>query len=71
MDLSLLSLGLLLLLYLEQKGAVNVGEDTTEGDSGANEGIKLLISTDGKLKMAGSDTLDLQVLGSVLYNGNN
>lgn len=68
--LSLLSLGLLLLLHLEQKGAVDVGEDTTEGDCGADQGIELLITTDSKLEMAGSDTLDLEVLGGVLYNGN-
>lgn len=44
-----------------------MGEDTTKGDSGANQGIELLITTDGELEMAGSNTLDLEVLGGVLY----
>ena len=39
---------------------------TTEGDGGTNESIELLITTDGELEMAGSDTLDLEILGSVL-----
>lgn len=57
---------LLLLLYLEKKSAVNVWQYTTEGDGGTNESIELLITTDGELEMAGSDTLDLEILGSVL-----
>lgn len=59
-------LGLLLLLHLEQKGAVDVWENTTEGDGGTDQGIELFVTTDGELEMAGSDTLDLEILGSVL-----
>lgn len=46
-----------------------MGEDTTEGDGGADKGVELLITTDGKLEMAGSNTLDLEVLGGILYKG--
>jgi hypothetical protein len=59
-------LGLLLLLDLEKQGAVDVGEDTTEGDGGADQGIELLVTTDGELEVARGDALDLEVLGSVL-----
>ncbi len=41
-------------------------EDTTEGDSGADESVELLVAADGKLEVAGGDALDLEVLGSVL-----
>lgn len=64
--LHLLSLRLLLLLNLEQQGAVDVWQDTTKGDGGANKGIELLVTTDGELQVAGGNTLDLEVLGSVL-----
>lgn len=57
---------LLLLLNLEQQGAVDVWQDTTKGNGGADQGIELLVTTDGKLKMSGGDTLDLEVLGGVL-----
>lgn len=57
---------LLLLLNLEQQGAVDVWQDTTKGNGGADQGIELLVTTNGKLKMSGGDTLDLEVLGGVL-----
>lgn len=57
---------LLLLLHLEQQRAVDVRQDTSEGDRGADQGIELLVSADGELEMAGRDTLDLEVLGRVL-----
>ena len=60
------SLGLLLLLDLEEKGAVDVRKDTSEGDGGADQGVQLFIATDGKLEMAGGDALDLEVLRRVL-----
>ena len=64
---------------------MNVGDDTTTGDGGLDEGVKLFVTTDGELhtstckgvfgrkqrerhshlKVAGSDALDLQVLGGV------
>lgn len=42
-------------------------QNTTEGDSGANQSIELLITTDGELQVARGDTLDLEVLCSVLW----
>ena len=44
---------------------MNVRNNTTTGNGGLDEGIKLFVTTDGKLKMAGSDTLDLEVLAGV------
>lgn len=41
-------------------------QDTTEGDGGADQGVELLVTTDGKLQVAGRDTLDLEILGGVL-----
>lgn len=41
-------------------------EDTSEGDGGANQGVKLFVATDGKLEMAGCDALDLEILRRVL-----
>lgn len=43
-------------------------QDTSEGDCGADQGVELLVTTDGKLQVAGGDTLDLEVLGGVLQN---
>ena len=63
------SLGLclfaLLLLHLEQERPVDVREDTAEGDSGANQRIKLFVTADRELQVARCDTLDFQVLGRV------
>lgn len=65
--LGLLSSGLLLLLLdLEEQGAVDVGKNTTEGDGGADQRIELFVTTDGKLQVARGDALDLEILGSVL-----
>lgn len=64
--LHLLSLRLLLLLNLEQQGAVDVWKDTSKGDGGTNQGVELFVTTDGKLQVARCDTLDLEVLGGVL-----
>jgi hypothetical protein len=58
---------LLLLLDLEQEGAVDVRQDTSKGDGGADEGIELFVTSDGQLKMARGDTLDLEILGCVLH----
>ena len=44
---------------------MNVGNNTTTGNGGLDEGIEFFVTTDGKLKMAGSDTLDLEVLAGV------
>lgn len=55
----------LLLLNLEKQSAVDVREDTTEGNGGADQGIEFLVSANGELKMARGDTLDLEILGGV------
>ena len=60
-----LGLALLLLLHLQQQRAVDAGQDTTEGDGGADEGVQLFITTDGQLQVTRGDTLDLEVLGGV------
>jgi len=55
----------LLLLDLEQQGAIDVGQDAAEGDGGADEGVELLVAADGELQVARGDALDLEVLGGV------
>lgn len=60
-------LGFLLLFDLEEKSAVDVREDTSKSDGGADQGIQFFVAADGELEMAGCDTLDLQVLGSILW----
>ena len=45
-----------------------MGQDTTEGDGGADEGVELLVTADGELEMAGGDALDLEVLCGVLQS---
>lgn len=67
MGSTLESLGLLLLLDLEKQRAVDVWQHTTKGDGGSDQGIQLLVTTDGELQMAGCDALDLEVLGGVLW----
>jgi len=60
------SLGALLLLFnLEEECAVDVRQNTTEGDRGVNESIKLLVTSDGELQVSGCDALDLEILGGV------
>jgi hypothetical protein len=56
---------LLLLLNLEQECAVDVRQNTTEGNRGVNESIKLLVTSDGELQVSGRDTLDLEILGGI------
>jgi len=63
--LYLCRLVLLLLLNLQQQSAVDVWQDTTKGDGGTDQSVELLVTTDGELQVAGSDTLDLEILGSV------
>jgi hypothetical protein len=65
-NLSLNSLVLLLLLNLEEESAVDMRQDTSEGDGGADQSVELLITTDSELQVAGGDTLDFEILGSVL-----
>lgn len=65
--LGLCGLGLLLLFDLEQECAVDVGQHTTKGDGGANQGVELFVTADSELEVARGDALDLEVLGRVLY----
>ena len=44
---------------------MDVRDDTTARDGGLDEGVELLVTTDGELKVARGDTLDLEVLGGV------
>jgi len=80
--LNLKCLVLLLLLDLQQQSAVDVWQDTSEGDGRADKGIEFFVSTDGELKVAGCDTLDFEILcgisckledfsGQVFENGGN
>lgn len=64
-DLSL-SILLLLLFDLQQQRAVDVWQNSSKGDGGTDEGVELFVSTNGELEMAGSDTLDFEILGSIL-----
>lgn len=56
---------LLGLLTLADERPVDVGDDSTTGDGGLDEGVELLVTRDGELQVAGGDTLDLQVLRGV------
>ena len=40
-------------------------KDTTEGDSRADEGVELFITTDGELEMAWRDALDFEIFGGI------
>ena len=50
---------------LHHESSVDVWDDTTASDGGFDEGVKLFISSDSKLQMSWSDSLDLEILGSV------
>lgn len=56
--------GLLRPLLANQR-LVDVGNHTAACDGRLDQGIKLLVPTDGQLQMAGSDTLHFQVLASI------
>lgn len=58
-------LAFLLLLNLEQQRTVDTRKDTTKGNGGTDQGVQLFVTTDRKLQVAGSDTLDLEILGGV------
>jgi len=47
------------------KGLVDVRNDATTGNGRLDEGVQLFVSSDGKLQVTGSNTLHLQILGSV------
>ena len=59
------SLSLALASLSDQKVLVDVGNDTSAGNSGLDEKIELFVSPDSELQMSGSDSSDFEVLGSV------
>ena len=50
---------------LVDKRLVDVGDDTTTGNGGTDESIKLLVSTNRKQQVTGRDTLYLKILASI------
>ena len=44
---------------------MDVRDDATAGDGGLDQGVQLLVSSDGQLQVAGGDTLHFQILGGV------
>ena len=44
---------------------MNVGDDSSTGDGGFDEAVKFFVTTNGKLKMAGRNALDFEILGGV------
>ena len=55
----------LLLSALGDEGLVDVWNDTTSSDGGLDEGVELLVSSDGELEMPWGDSLHLKILGRV------
>ena len=51
-------------LFSDQR-LVNVGDDSAAGNGSLDEGVQLLVTSDGQLQVAGGDSLHLQVLRSV------
>lgn len=44
---------------------MDVGEDSSASDGGADERVELLVSANGELEMTRGDTLDAEILGGV------
>lgn len=44
---------------------MDVGDHTTAGDGGFDEGVELLVTADSQLEVAGGDALDLKVFAGV------
>ena len=55
----------LILLALVDQRLVDVRDHTTTSDGGLDEGVQLLISTNGELKVTRCDTLHFEILGGV------
>jgi len=53
------------LALLANQRLVDVGDDTTAGNGGLDQGVQLLVTTDSKLEMSGGDSLDFEILGSI------
>lgn len=67
-NLSLDGLVLLLLLNLQKQSAVDMWQDTSEGNGSADQSIQLLVTTDGELEVARGYALDLKIFGGILQN---
>jgi hypothetical protein len=66
LGLSLLVLGLGLGLgALVDEGLVDVRDDAATSDGGLDEGVELLVATDGELKMARRDALHAEIARGV------
>ena len=50
---------------LVDEGLVDVGDHTTTGDGGTDEGVKFLVSADGEQQVTGCDTLHLEILAGI------
>jgi len=50
---------------LADERLVDVGDDSASGDGRLDQGVQLLVTTNGQLQVTGSDTLHLQILGGV------
>jgi hypothetical protein len=50
---------------LHDQSLVDVRDNTTASDGGLDEGIELLVTADSELQVAGSNTLNFQVLGGI------
>jgi len=50
---------------LDDQGFVDVRDNSSSGDGGLDQRVKLFVSSDRELQMSGGDSLDLQVLGGV------
>jgi hypothetical protein len=58
-------LGLLGLGTLADERLVDVGDHTAASDSGLDESVELLVSTNSQLQMAGRDTLHAEIAGGI------
>ena len=54
-----------LLGRLHDEGLVDVGDHTTAGDGGLDQGIQFLVTSDGQLQVSWCNSLHLQVLRSI------
>jgi hypothetical protein len=46
---------------------VDVGQDTTTGNSGSDKLVELFVTTNGKLQVSRSDSLYSEILGGVTW----
>lgn len=64
-DLRSTARALRLLVLLHDEGLVDVRDHTTTGDSGLDQRVELLVTSDGKKQVSRGDSLDLEILRSV------